>query len=164
MNKLKNLRLSHLKNLLEINGFENLTVVEEDLNISFLNSLSALEFKNIQEIGGYLGVSNCDGLRNVNFESLVRIGNSLIFSSNLITTDLILLENLVELNSLNIISNPELKNIEGLKNINAVKRIEVRSNQIEDFCPLKNAILNNAELERLNISGNLEMSYFEECD
>lgn len=47
VNKLRNLCLFYLKNLFEINGFENFIVVEEDLNILFLNFLLVLEFKNI---------------------------------------------------------------------------------------------------------------------
>jgi len=64
-------------------------------------------------------------------------------------------------------SNLGLENIDGLSSLETMTEINIWSNPVENFCPLKNLILENPgikfRIEGINVS-RLDRLYFEECE
>lgn len=141
----KDLSIIECQSLQVIDGFSNLTSIQEDLRLSTLASLHSLAgFSSLEVISNGLGIYKVDSLTDLDeLSSLDHINNRISISSNAILENIDALSNVDLANgngvSISIVNNTMLQNINGLSGIGGL---------LGSLIINGNAVLNN--LDSLN--------------
>lgn len=162
---LYSLHVSNCTSIRTIN-LENLVEIKSGLLIAGVNDLKNMGFLKLREIGAELSVSDCLNLEEINIPFLEKTGMGVLIT-NTGVNDLDELSRLREVKSIMIRGNRELEDVEGLSSLRKTNEINIWSNPIIDFCPLKNLIIENPEINfRIESEslGSLNRLDFESCE
>lgn len=165
MDELSNLFIDNNERLEEID-FGQLREVQEDLRIIMSKETKSILFPVLEKVGANLYLWLGKELEEIYFLKLKTIGEQLNFIGNDKMTSLGNWSLLESVSSIYVRENELLEDISTLIKVRNVNHLYFSQNNIEDFCPLKDAILLNRDI-RIGInsrnSNSINRSYFELC-
>ncbi|MFV0505434.1 MAG: hypothetical protein ACK5L5_01800 [Bacteroidales bacterium] len=141
LNKVYNLTLV-LPNVISLEGLGNLTTIDRELRLSFLNKLRTLDGSNINAVK-YLNINNCTNLSDIKALRNIEELDVLFFSGLRNVTSLEGLHNLKRIkNSMEFVYLSELTNLDDLQSLEGVGgSIAMRyCYALKDYCGISNTL------------------------
>ncbi len=121
--------ISDNENLPNLDGLENLSIVDGFLKVNNNNNLLNIDgLSAIQTVGYNLNIKGNPLLETIGLENLTTVGSLFYLGSNTQLQSLEGLENLTSVPSFDIIGNHSLTNLEGLSGLETVNNFEINDN------------------------------------
>jgi hypothetical protein len=174
--------------LTSIEGLENLDSLNY-LELWSNDNVTDITFSNLRKINGKITIITSPKLKEINFPELLHtesleikgnrklhsincpklnsVENELNISSNADLTQLGNWQNLEYVGRVGITNNTKLQSVDAINHIYINSFLMMWGNPIDDYCVLKDIVLQNDDLGiniRLSNGANCDYFYFEECE